>query len=319
MKKLCISCLMLMSMLTASAQMNGGMHGFGGQQQQINLPVSEKFIDVDYVGDGQSFHKMDIYLPEKKAKKYPVVVHVYGSAWFSNNSKGMADLGTIVNAYLKAGYAVVCPNHRSSQDAKWPAQINDIKAVIRFIRGEAKKYKFDTNFIATSGFSSGGHLASVAATTSNLKSYTVGDKVYDLEGNLGNYTKESSAVNAACDWSGPIDLTQMDCAGKRNAGFSPEDAVMGMTFEGNEAHYKALSANTFADKNDPPILITHGSDDSVVPCCQASIFAEDLDKAGVKYELNIVKGGNHGFNGMYEQPNLDKAVEFLNKARAEKK
>ena len=77
---------------------------------------------------------------------YPVVIHIYGSAWFNNNGKGMADLGTIVKSLLDAGYAVVCPNHRSSIDAPWPAQINDIRAVIRFVRGEAKTYKFDTSF-----------------------------------------------------------------------------------------------------------------------------------------------------------------------------
>ena len=96
-------------------------------------------------------------------------------------------------------------------DAKWPAQIHDIRAVIRFVRGEAAKYKFDTQFIATSGFSSGGHLASTAATTSGTKQAKVGTIDIDLEGEVGNYLKESSAVNAACDWSGPIDLTAMDC------------------------------------------------------------------------------------------------------------
>lgn len=118
---------------------------------------SQKFSDVNYAGDNESYHTMDIYLPDTPADKYPVVVHIYGSAWFSNSGKGMADLGTICTALLKAGYAVVCPNHRASGDAKWPAQGHDIKAVVRYIRANADKYKLDTDFIATSGFSSGGH------------------------------------------------------------------------------------------------------------------------------------------------------------------
>ena len=129
---------------------------------------------MNYAGDNEMYHNLDIYLPKKKAKKYPVVIHIYGSAWFSNNSKGMADLGTICQALLDAGYAVVTPNHRSSMDAKFPAQINDIKAVVRFVRGNAKKYKFDTKFIAISGFSSGGHLSTLTGTSGN---------VAELEGN----------------------------------------------------------------------------------------------------------------------------------------
>ena len=98
--------------------------GFGGfQMTKVDVRCSQKIADVDYAGDGQVYHKLDIYLPKVEKDAYPVVVHIYGSAWFSNNSKGMADLGTIVNALLDAGYAVVCPNHRSSMDAKFPAQI----------------------------------------------------------------------------------------------------------------------------------------------------------------------------------------------------
>ena len=118
--------------------------GFGGfQMPKVDVRCSQKIADVDYAGDGQVYHKLDIYLPKVEKATYPVVVHIYGSAWFSNNSKGMADLGTIVNALLDAGYAVVTPNHRSSQDAKFPAQIHDIKGVIRFVKANAAKYKFD--------------------------------------------------------------------------------------------------------------------------------------------------------------------------------
>ena len=128
--------------------------GFGGfQMPKVDVRCSQKIADVDYAGDGEVFHKLDIYLPKVEKASYPVVVHIYGSAWFSNNSKGMADLGTIVNALLDAGYAVVCPNHRSSMDAKFPAQIHDIKGVIRFVKANAGKYRFDPTFVAVSGVS----------------------------------------------------------------------------------------------------------------------------------------------------------------------
>lgn len=306
-------CATMMSATAIFAQPAGG---FGGFQQQAKLETSKEWKDVDYVGDGQAYHTCDIYLPKEGKAAYPVVVHIYGSAWFSNNSKGTADLGTIVKALLDAGYAVVCPNHRSSGDAQWPAQINDIKAVIRFVRGEAKKYQFDPSFVATSGFSSGGHLSSMCGTTNGVKVAKVGKERVDIEGALGKYTKESSAVNAACDWSGPVDLTSMDCGDHMKFGASsPEDILLGgTTLESAPDKYLGLSATNYVDKKDAPIIIFHGEKDNVVPCCQGKKFYELLQAAGVKTEATFVPEGGHG-QGMYAPENLQKMVRFLDGAR----
>lgn len=187
MKKTLITVAALFAAVAAIAQPNG----FGGwQMPEIKMEYSQKFADVNYAGDDAVYHNMDIYLPKVEKDVYPVVVHIYGSAWFSNNSKGMADLGTIVQKLLDNGYAVVTPNHRSSADAKFPAQINDIKAAIRFVRAHADEYKLDPTFVATSGFSSGGHLSSLAATSGGVR---------QLEGTVGECLEFSSRVNAACD------------------------------------------------------------------------------------------------------------------------
>ncbi len=316
MTKILFSTMMLCLTSVIMAQPQGGFGGF--QVPQVKLETSQEWKDVNYAGDNQAYHTCDIYLPKKEQASYPVVIHIYGSAWFSNNSKGMADLGTIVKALLEAGYAVVCPNHRSSMDAKWPAQIHDIKAVIRFVRGEAQTYKFDTSFIATSGFSSGGHLSSVAATTSGTKQETVGTVDIDLEGQIGNYTSESSAVNAACDWSGPIDLTAMDCGEHMQMGEnSPEDVLLNAKLDKEPDKYLSLSATTYVDKNDPPLIIFHGEKDNVVPCCQGKKLFETLKAAGVKTEATFVPEGGHGM-GMYAEENLQKMVNFLNAVRAAK-
>ena len=276
---------------------------------KIDVHCSEKFADLDYVGDGHVGHQMDIYLPKVEKESYPVAIHIYGSAWFSNNSKGMADLGTIVNALLDAGYAVVTPNHRSSMDAKFPAQIHDIKAVVRYVRANAEKYKFDTDFIVTSGFSSGAHLASLAATSCG---------VADLEGTLGAYTQYSSLVDAACCWSGPTDLHYMSCGTEEDTwNHGPEEAVMGFSFKGNEEPFKALNATTYIDPSDPPVVVFHGTADNVVPYCQGVHFHELLSKAGVMTEFHSVDGGGHGM-GMYAPENLEAMVTFLEKARIAK-
>ena len=317
MKKTILSTILLCLGSFAMAQPAGGFGGF--QVPEVKLETSQQWKDVNYAGDDQAFHTCDIYLPKQEQESYPVVIHIYGSAWFSNSSKGMADLGTIVKALLDAGYAVVCPNHRSSMDAKWPAQINDIRAVIRFVRGEAAKYKFDTSFIATSGFSSGGHLSSTAATTSGMKTAKVGTVEIDLEGSLGAYTSESSTVNAACDWSGPVDLTTMDCGDHMQMGDnSPEDVLLNSKLDKEPDKYLSLSATYYVDPNDPPIIIFHGEKDNVVPCCQGKKFFELLKAAGVKTEATFVPEGGHGM-GMYSEENLQKMVSFLNDVRTNKK
>lgn len=296
------------SVLNVYAQPSGGFGGW--QNHEVEVRSSERFADIDYVGDGQVYHKLDIYLPKVEKESYPVAVHIYGSAWFSNNSKGMADLGTIVNALLDAGYAVVTPNHRSSIDAKFPAQIHDIKAVVRFIRANAEKYRFNTDFIVASGFSSGAHLASLTATSSGVE---------NLEGTLGLYTDYSSHVDAACCWSGPTDLHYMSCGKDQDDwNHGPEEAVMGFPFKGNEEAFKSLNATTYIDPSDPPVVIFHGTADNVVPYCQGENFFRQLTNAGVVTELHLVDGAGHGA-GMYAPETLEMMISFLERVRVSKK
>ena len=305
--------LLALAALTAQAQPAGGFGGF--QMPQVNLEISQQWKDVNYAGDDQAYHTCDIYLPREQKDRYPVVIHIYGSAWFSNSGKGAADLGTIVQSLLRAGYAVVCPNHRSSADAKWPAQIHDIRAVVRFVRGEADKYHFDPSFVATSGFSSGGHLASITATTSGTRQTTVGTVTIDLEGSIGQHLDESSAVQAACDWSGPVDLTAMDCGDYMTMGAdSPEDVLLGSKIDREPDKYLSLSATQYVDAQDPPIIIFHGERDNVVPVCQGRRFLQVLQAAGVRTEATFVPEGGHGM-GMYSEDNLQRMVRFLDAAR----
>lgn len=281
--------------------------GFGGDQSSsTKMEYSQKFADVDYVGDGKTFHKLDVYLPKEAKGSYPVVIHTYGSAWSSNNSKGSADLNTICAALLDAGYAVVTPNHRSSSDAIFPAQIHDLKAVTRFVRGNADKYKFDTTFIAASGFSSGAHLSGLLATTCGDKEGKSRNVSVDLEGSLGSYTSFSSCVNAASVWSTPTNLYTMTN--------SFEETLIGAKRSGNEDKFAVASSTNYVDKDDAPIIMFHGTSDNVVPPSQSDELAKLLKDAGVEYDYVKVPGGGHGVN-MYSEENLKTMVSFLNKAK----
>lgn len=310
--------LLFISLIAAKGFSQMGFGGFGGMQVDNNrLQYSKLYQDVDYVGDDKIYHKLDIYLPKEVKESYPVVIHIYGSAWFSNNSKGSADLNTICAALLEAGYAVVTPNHRSIADAKYPAQIHDIKAVIRFVRGAAEKYGFNTSFVAISGFSSGGHLASLAATTTGERIYKLGGEEIDLEGDLGIYISYSSDVDAACDWSGPIDLLNMDCGESMKMRPSPEEQLLGVPMEGNEDRYALLSPITFIDKNDPPIYVFHGLKDNVVPGCQGERMYKALQEAGVESYAKFEENGGHGM-GMYSDENLNSMTTFFDAVRTGK-
>jgi acetyl esterase/lipase len=251
------------------------------------------FKDVNYAGDDLEAHRMDIYLPEKAQQKYKVVVVIYGSAWFANNAKGMAymSLGKPLN---DAGFAVVCINHRSSADAKFPAQIHDVKAALRFIRAHAAEYKLDTSFIGITGFSSGGHLASLAGVTNGVKKRTVGSTTADLEGRVGNCLDYASTVDAVVDWFGPVDMAHMEQCREVKDEKSPEAALIGGAPKDNPDMVALISPITYVSDLAPRFLVFHGDADNVVPHCQGESFADALRRAGRLENFVTVSGGQHG-------------------------
>lgn len=274
---------------------------------------SKSWKDLNYASDSAVYHKLDIYLPKLEKKSYPVVVYIYGSAWFSNRSKG-ADLNTVGKALLDAGFAVVMPNHRSSMDAKFPAPVNDIKAVIRFVRANADTYHLDTNFIGVSGSSSGGNMAAITGTSRNVKQQTLGNVTVDIEGNVGPYKQYSSSVDAVVDWFGPTNMLVMDsCGGTdfiHNAPNSPASAYIGGPIQENKEKCLLASPITYVDPSDPPFLIFHGDKDRVVPHCQSELLYQALQKAGVKSRFYLVPNGQHG-PGVHVDENLKLMVGFF--------
>jgi acetyl esterase/lipase len=278
---------------------------------------SKCWKDIDYAGDNQIGHKLDIYLPQTEKSAYPVVVVIYGSAWFSNRSKG-ADMNSLGQALLDAGYAVVTPNHRASFEAQFPAQLHDIKAVVRFIRGNADTFRIDTTFIGITGSSSGGSLAAIMGTSRNVRSMTLGNITVDLEGSLGKYTSCSSSVDAVTDWFGPTNMLVMDsCGGTdfiHNDAKSPASLYIGGPIQENREKTLLASPTTYIDPSDPPFLIFHGDADRVVPYCQSQILYEALQKNRVASQFFLIPSGQHG-PGVHTAENIQKMVDFFNQSR----
>jgi acetyl esterase/lipase len=262
----------------------------------FNQQYSKSWKDLDYAGDTMVYHRLDIYLPQVEKPTSPAVIEIYGSAWLSDNSKG-TDLPTLGKALLDAGFAVVMPNHRSSMDAKFPAQIQDIKAVVRFIRANAEKFQIDTSFIGITGYSSGGHLAALTGTSGLVKQYTVGSTTEDIEGNVGQDRTYSSSVNAVVDWFGPTDFLVMDSCGSslvHNAPNSPEPSLIGGPLQDNKDKCALANPITYVDANDPPFLILHGEADPLVPRCESELLFDALQKANVPSQFVLVPNGQHG-------------------------
>lgn len=255
--------------------------------------TGKQWLDLNYANDNHVYHNLDIRLPNIDKPKYKAIIVIYGSAWFANNMKQMG-FQAIGQPLLDSGFAVISINHRSSGDAMYPAQINDVKAAIRFIRANADTYNIDASFIGITGFSSGGHLASLAGTTNGVKTFTVGEKTVDIEGDLGNYTHVSSDVDAVVDWFGPIDFTRMENCTTTKDDKSPEAALIKGNPADNLDMLALINPMTFLDEKDPRFLVIHGEADNVVPHCQSVFFSEMLKEKGLLNEFISVAEGQHG-------------------------
>lgn len=291
--------------------------GFPPMNMEVSKDIySKNWENVNYAGDGQEYHNMDIYLPKGKQKSYKAVIVIYGSAWFANNMKSMT-MASIGAPLLKAGFAVVTINHRSSQDAVWPAQIQDTKAAVRYIRACAADYNIDPSFIGISGFSSGGHLSTFAAVTNGVKSLTSGDITVDIEGNIGQYTSTDSHVDGVVDWFGPVDMAHFENGTEPNGPTSPEAALIGgKNPKENPDWVKVISPINYVSKEDPEILIIHGDSDNVVPYGLSKNLKAAYDNAGVKCTFITVPGGGHGpgcFDEKYYKMMVDYFVNQSNK------
>jgi len=272
------------------------------------------FKDINYAGDDLEAHRMDIYLPNTGLDKYKVIVAIYGSAWYANNLKGAAFM-SIGKPLVEAGFAVACINHRSSGDAKFPAQIHDVKAALRFLRANAAKYKLDTSFVGITGYSSGGHLSSLAGVTNDMPTRTFGKTTVDLEGSVGGNLEFTSHVDAVVDWFGPVDMAHMENCETVKDGKSPEAALIGGAPAENPDLVALISPITYENSRCPRFLVFHGEADNVVPHCQGVSFSDRLQKANRLEAFVSVPEGQHGPVTFNEQTFKQMTEFFVKEAK----
>lgn len=232
------------------------------------------------------------------AEPMPVMIYIHGGGWNKGDRKNA--LGSICNYVLKRGYIGVSLSYRLTPEAPYPAQIQDVKLAIRYLRAHAEQYHIDPSRIGVWGTSAGGHLASLLGTTGDLTmedtvTLDTGDTVHlpDIEG-TGGWPEYSTKVQAVVDWYGPADFTT-DFADR----YSSVTKLLG----GHNALSVPIEARlampgTYATPDDPPFWIRHGDADATIPYTDSVTFANQLTAAGVPVvDFAIVPGQGHGFTG----------------------
>lgn len=134
----------------------------------------------------------------------------------------------------------------------------------------------------------------MAGTTNGVRTKKFGKVTVDIEGRLGTFTGESSAVDAVVDWFGPIDMSRMERCETYKDEKSPEAVLLGGAPSAHPDLVKALNPMSYLDKKDPMFLVIHGDADPVVPYCQSEFFARTLQEKGRLADFITVPGGNHG-------------------------
>jgi acetyl esterase/lipase len=288
-------CLIVPAMLLACA--NAATSQERPARPQPKLPPGVTALrDLEYIEDGHPRNRLDLYLPEKAEGRLPLIVWIHGGGWMAGGKEACPAVPLV-----KKGYAVASVNYRLSQHAVFPAQIEDCKAAIRWLRARAAKYHIDPDHVGVWGSSAGGHLVALLGTTGNVK---------ELEGQGGNL-EQSSRVQCVVDWFGPSDLATMG-GGHDNPG-SPEARLIGGPVQENKEKARKASPLTYAGKDSAPFLIMHGDQDNTVPLSQSQVLAEALKKAGVEARLVVVKGSGHGGPGFNSPENRKLIEDFLDK------
>jgi len=235
--------------------------------------------DITYgVADGIAL-KMDIYYPKAAEGTVPAVLYVHGGGW-TKGDKRVGAGATEIPELVSRGYLVAAINYRLAPQYKFPAQIEDVKCAVRFLRANAATYGIDPEHIGAWGGSAGGHLVSLLGVT---------DTTAGFEGN-GGYANQSSQVQAVVDMFGPSDLSMVF----EGANQRLQAQVFGTTDHNSEI-VKRASPITWVSSDDPPFLILHGEKDTLVPPSQSEILYDQLISAGVPATLVIVKNAGHGF------------------------
>lgn len=261
----------------------------GALPPEVQIERNICFLGEDRV------EKADLYQPLFQSKPFPAVVVIHGGGWVAGRKDSPRE-AAISNTLALHGFTVMSINYKlgtaDGSDRCWPQNLHDCKTAVRWLRAHSKPLNIDPDNIGVIGLSSGGHLACLTGFTQAADG---------LEPD-GPYEDESSCVRCVVDFYGPIDTSKHEDIG-----------VLGKTRQEAPWMYRQFSPLSHLDKNDPPVLIFHGTGDKVVDAQHARTLAAALTRAGVEHQLELIDGAGHGFGIDPPQGNLlPTLLAFLN-------
>lgn len=272
-------------------------------QNKGKLPVDvTEYFDLSYIDGGHDRQMLDLYIParEDKKKKLPLVVWIHGGGWAKGSKAGIGNCSWV----LEKGYALASIGYRLTDVAAFPAQLDDCKAGIKWLKENGAEFGVDADRIVVWGSSAGGHLVAMLGTT-------------------GDPDDSSDDIDGVIDWFGPTELLTMQEQRKlpvhldANAPDSFESKLIGGTLQENPEKAKAASPISHVSKDDAPILIIHGDQDPLVPLEQSYLFIKALDAVEVPASLVVIEGAGHGGPAFQTDGARKVMLDFLNEHTAE--
>jgi len=244
--------------------------------------------------------KLDLYLPTNAPTPMPLVIYIFGGAWMAGG-RGLNPQIPFSQPFLgicSHGCALAAIDYRLSGVAKWPAQIQDVRGAVRWLRANAAAYNLDPQRFGAWGDSSGAHLAEILGLC-NAPSSTVGNATVNLEGNIGGNLNCSDRVQAVCDWFGPSDLLRMNSYYTANLtnddiATSPQSLLIGAPIQTVPELTATAHPLIYVHPNGPPFLIIHGTADGTVAFNQSELFNAALAGAGADVAFLPNFGADHG-------------------------
>ncbi len=246
-------------------------------------------------GDGMELQLNLAQPPDSPEVVHPCVVIIHGGAWRAGNRAMHDDLARELAA---RGYVAATISYRFCPQFTFPAQVEDAKCAVRFLRAHAEEYGIDAERIGAIGFSAGAHLAMMLGTL---------DADAGMEGD-GGWADQSSKVQAVVAFFGPTDLLAE----------YPAESVrlvsdfIGGSIEDKPAAYQLASPIAHVDRGDAPMMLFQGTRDNLVPWTQATSMADALTKAGVTGRVELLIGKPHGWLGPELIRTLEEGVVFFN-------
>jgi acetyl esterase/lipase len=262
--------------------------------------------------DGSSHAlQMELLVPSGAPEPVPIVVWIHGGGWFQGSR---VPIPAGVSALCSRGYAVASIDYRLTADAVWPAQIQDCKGAVRWLRAHADQYGLDPDRIAAWGESAGGQLAAMLGVSGGLGTVSIGSVAIDLEGTMGGNAGLSSRVQAAVMWYGYSDFLQLrfyPSSALHDPQGSPESKLIGGPIQKNPERTATAGPVSFVSADDPPFLLLHGTIDNTVAFNQSELLADALRAQGVPVSFLPVQNVGHGGSAFFSTANLQTVYQFL--------